>query len=554
MNTPFFKKILPHVIANIAFIAVLFIYYYPTMSGKELLQNDVVQGQSFLKEADTYVKKNGGEVLWANNSFSGMPAWVGHNTNIVSYIHTTIRGSLPGPVLAGAICFTGFYILMCVIGANAWLAFAMAAAFAFSTFNIISFEAGHINKVYDMGLMAPIVAGVWLIFQERKYILGAIVTTLFVGIHLYYGHYQISYYLFMVLFFMGVYELINAIRHKAYAHLLKSTLLVLVCAVIGVAPNVSKIYTNYVYSKNTIRGGSELKVNTGESAGLDKEYALDWSNDVSEAFTIFIPYFYGGASGETLSTGSNMYKAMVSNGVPRSDAKQYIERVPLYWGNQPFTAGPLYFGAVVVFLFVFAMFVVKDKYKWWIFGVTVFSIMMSWGKNFELLTDVLFYHMPLYNKFRSVTMALSIAQMTVPFLAGVVLVKLAKGQIEEKDFYEGLKWTLGICGGFALLFGLMGSAFFSFASEKDAAVGYPDWLLEALRADRASKFRTDSFRTLFFVLATAGLVWAWFTDKFKAQTVYMILALLVVIDIAWVDKRYLDASDFTAKRKGDELV
>lgn len=554
MNTDFFKKFLPHLIANIAFLAVLFLYYYPTLSGKEIVQNDVVQAKGFSKEADTYIKKNGGEVLWTNNSFSGMPVWVGHTTNYVAGVHAVLRASLPTPVLLGWICFVGFYVLMVVVGANAWLSFAMSAGFAFSTFNIISFEAGHLNKVYDMGLMAPVLAGVWLIFQQRKYIVGALVTTFFLGLQIFYGHYQITYYLFIVLLFMGLYELVVAIRSKAYTHFAKATVLVVVCAIVAVGPNISKMWTNYVYSKNTIRGGSELKAESKDNAGLDKDYALSWSNAVSETFTIFIPYFYGGASGEKLSTGSNMFKTMVANGVPRNDAKQYIERVPLYWGDQPFTAGPLYFGAIMIFLFVMALFVIKDNYKWWILAATVFSIMMSWGRNFDLLTDFLFYNVPLYNKFRSVTMALCIAQMTVPFLAGLLLVKLAKGEVEQKDFYKGLKWTLGICGGLALIFGLMGGAFFSFTAPKDASIGYPDWLIEALHADRASKFRTDSFRTLFFVLATAGLLWAWFTDKLSPKIVYIALAFLVIVDIAWVDKRYLDASAFTKKKTNEDWV
>lgn len=249
-----------------------------------------------------------------------------------------------------------------------------------------------------------------------------------------------------------------------------------------------------------------------------------------------------------------MYKTMVQNGVPREDARQYIERVPLYWGDQPFTAGPLYFGAVIVFLFVLAMFLIKEQYKWWILGATIFSIMMSWGRNFPPLTDFLFYNMPLYNKFRSVTMALCIAQMTVPFLAGIILVKLAKGEIEESAFYKGLKWALGICGGFALMFGIMGGAFFNFTSINDAKIGYPEWLLEALYADRASKFRSDSFRTLFFVLATGGVLWAWFTNKLNVTAVYLSLVFLVLIDITWVDKRYLDASNFTKKKTNQDWV
>ncbi|MDF2456374.1 MAG: hypothetical protein K0R51_2367 [Cytophagaceae bacterium] len=554
MTTGFFKKFLPHLIANLAFIAVLFVYYHPTLSGKEIVSNDVVQAKGFSREADTYIKKNGGEVLWTNTSFSGMPVWVGHTTNYVAGVHAALRESLPTPIAIGFVCFIGFYVLMVVLGANAWLAFAMSAGFAFSTFNIISFEAGHINKVYDMGLMAPVLAGVWLIFQQRNYIVGALVTTFFLGLHIFYGHYQITYYLLIVLLFMGLYEFIMAIINKTYVHFAKATALVVICAIIAVAPNVSKMWTNYVYSKQTMRGGSELKAESKDNTGLDKVYALRWSSAKMESFTMFIPYFYGGASNEKLGAGSNFYKTLVANGVPRVEAKSYAEQVPLYWGDQPGTAGPLYFGAIIVFLFVLAMFVIKDQYKWWILAATLFSIVMSWGRNFETVTDFLFYNVPLYNKFRSVTMALCIAQMTVPFLGGILLVKLAKGEVEKADFYKGLKWALGICGGLALIFGLMGGAFFDFYGASDSETGYPEWLLEALRADRASKFRTDSFRTLFFVLAAAGLLWAWFTDKLNATTTYIVLALLVIIDIAWVDKRYLEASDFKKKKTDENWV
>lgn len=554
MNTSFFKKLIPHLIANLAFIAVLFVYYYPSLSGKTLVQNDVVQSKGFSKEAEDYAEKTGEDVLWTNSSFSGMPIWVGHKTNYVNYIHQVIRAVLPPEVLVGWLGFIGFYVLMSVVGANVWLAFSMSAAFVFSTFNIISFEAGHINKVYDMALMAPVLAGVWLVYRNKQYVLGAFVTTLFLALQIFYGHYQISYYLMFILVFMGIYELYQTIKEKEYSHFIKSSLLVIACAFIAVAPNSSKMWTNYEYSKNTIRGGSELSTKKTEGGGLDKDYALSWSNQKSEVLTTFIPYFYGGGSNENLSVSSETFKALVDNGVPRSDAKEYIKNIPLYWGDQPFTAGPIYFGAVVFFLFVLGMFIIKERYKWWIFAVTLFAFMMSWGKNFELLTDFLFYNMPLYNKFRSVTMAMCIAQMTFPFLAGLALVKIAKGEIEDVVFYKGLKWALGLCGGIALLFALFGGAFFNFVGPNDANMGLPDWMVDAVRLDRASKLRTDAFRSLFFVLVTAALLWAWFTDKLKAQTLYLLLAVLVIIDLAWVDKRYLTADDFEKRGKNDEWV
>jgi len=554
MNTPFLKKLLPHLVANLAFIAILFVYYYPSLSGKELVQNDVLQTKGFSKEADDYTQKTGEDVLWTNSSFSGMPIWVGHKSNFVNYVHQVLREVLPSEVLVGWLGFVGFYILMSVIGANVWLAFCMGAAFVFSTFNIISFEAGHVNKVYDMALMAPVLAGVWLIYRNKKYILGALVTTFFLSLQIFYGHYQISYYLMFVLLFMGAYELYQAIKDKAYVHFTKATLLVIVCAVIAVAPNVSKMWTNYEYSKNTIRGGSELSSKKTEGGGLDKEYALSWSNQKSEVLTTFIPYFYGGASNEDLSVGSETFKALIDNGIPRSEAKEYIKNIPLYWGDQPFTAGPIYFGAIIFFLFVLGMFIIKEQYKWWIFAVTVFAFMMSWGKNFDLLTDFLFYNMPLYNKFRSVTMAICIAQMTFPFLAGLALVKIAQGELEDRVFYKGLKWALGICGGVAIMFALFGGAFFNFVGPNDANIGLPEWMVDAVRLDRASKLRTDAFRSLFFVVSTAALLWAWFTDKMKAQAVFISLAALIILDLGWVDKRYLNADDFVKRGKNEEWV
>ena len=542
------KSIFPHLLVHVLFIGVLFIFYAPVTKGKKLSQNDVVQSGGALQEANEYTKNGDEEILWSNSSFSGMPVWRGYTANLIRYIQTSALAVLPVPVYMSYLAFLGFYILALALGANVIIAILASAAFSLTSFNIVSIEAGHINKVLAMATMAPIIAGVILVY-DKKYWIGTFVTAFFLALHIYFAHYQISYYLLITLLFYVGYKIYQVIRTKSYKEFIVGSAILIGVAIVSILPNISSIITNYEYSKSTTRGGSELTAAKKEGGGLDKEYAMSWSNGITEIFTMYIPYFNGGASGEELDQSSATYKALVSN-VDRAQAKDFIKRMPLYWGEQPFTSGPVYFGAIIVFLFTFGMFLIKDTSKWIWLAIAVFSFMMSWGKNIEWFSDLLFYHFPLYNKFRSVTMAVSITQFVFPLLACIALVKLIQPELERENAQKALVKAFAVCGGFALLMLVTGTMWFDFTSEaNDAKMQLPEWLMEAIKADRISKFRGDAIRSLFFVTAAAALVWAIIKQKMEIKYALIALTVLVVIDLFVVDKRYLNEGDFV-KVKG----
>lgn len=538
-------------LVHVLFIGVLFIFYLPITKGKKLSQNDAIQSSAALHEANEYGKKGDEEILWSNASFSGMPVWRGYSANLINYVHQGFVGVLPMPVYMGYLAFLGFYILALTLGANVIIAMLVSAAFALTSFNIVSIEAGHLNKVLAMAIMAPVIAGVILVY-DKKYWIGTFVTAFFLGLHIYYAHYQISYYLLIILFFYVGYKIYQVIRTKSYKDFILGSCILIGTAIIAILPNISSILTNYEYSKSTTRGGSELSAAKKEGGGLDKEYAMSWSNGITEIFTLYIPYFNGGASGEELDQNSATYKALASK-VDRAQAKQFIKQIPLYWGDQPFTSGPVYFGAIIIFLFVFGMFLIKDTSKWIWLAIALFSFMMSWGKNIEWFSDLLFYHVPLYNKFRSVTMAICIAQFIFPLLACMALVKVVQPDLEKETTEKALIKAFAICGGFALLMLLTGTLWFDFSSVNDENTQLPDWLLEAIKEDRISKFRADALRSLFFVTAAAALIWVIIKQKTETRYALIGLAVLVIIDLFVVDKRYLNENDFV-KSKGSVVV
>ena len=542
------KSILPHLLVHVLFIGVLIIFYAPVTKGKKLSQNDVVQSGAALQEATEYGKKGDEEILWSNSSFSGMPVWRGYGANLISYVQKAALAVLPVPVYMSYLAFLGFYILAFTLGANVIIAMLVSAAFSLTSFNIVSIEAGHVNKVLAMATMAPIIAGIILVY-DKKYWIGAFVTAFFLGLHIYFAHYQISYYLLITLLFYVGYKIYQVIREKSYKDFIIGSAILIGIAIVSILPNISSIITNYEYSKSTTRGGSELTASKKEGGGLDKEYAMSWSNGITEIFTMYIPYFNGGASGEELDQSSATYKALVAN-VDRAQAKQFIKRIPLYWGEQPFTSGPVYFGAIVIFLFTLGMFLIKDTSKWIWLAIAVFAFMMSWGKNIEWFSDLLFYHFPLYNKFRSVTMAVAIAQFVFPLIACVALVKIVQPELEREDAQKALIKAFAVCGGFALLMLATGTMWFDFVSaENDAKMQLPEWLMEAIKEDRISKFRSDAIRSLFFVIAAAALVWAIIKKKMEIRYALIGLTVLVILDLFVVDKRYLNEEDFV-KTKG----
>ncbi|MBP6871720.1 MAG: hypothetical protein KBC43_06910 [Bacteroidales bacterium] len=546
-----FKKLLPVIVALAVFFLIIIIYFYPVLEGKKLSASDMVHFKGMSKEVVDYRDKTGEEALWTNGMFGGMPAYqisVHYTQNLMTYIHRLLRLGFHLPVGMIIIYFIGFYILMRVLKINPWLSITGAIAFAFSSYFFIILEAGHTSKAYAIGYMAPVFAGIILSYRGR-WLAGGLTTAFFLALLIVSGHPQITYYLLIAMLIYGLVELIRHYREKKLPDFLKATGVLVLAALLAVLTHTASLWNVYEYSKYSIRGKTELtSEQENRTSGLDKDYATAWSYGISETMTLLIPNFHGGSSHGELSKNSETYQVLTQNRVPNAD--QIIKALPLYWGDQPFTSGPVYVGAIIVFLFVFSLIYLKGPLKWWGIAVTVLSIMLAWGKNFMPLTDFFLDYVPLYNKFRAVSMTLVIAELSIPLLALVALDQLLKDPAKEKAV-KSLFMALYIVGGLLVFFLLLGTSLFSFSSPNDASQGIPDWLMPALESDRKALFRNDVVRSLIFVLLAFGLLWAYLKGKAKLAYVLALLPLFVIVDMWPVNKRYLNNDDFIKKNKVD---
>lgn len=547
-----------HILAIGLFLALVLIYFSPSVfQGKVIRQGDMEKYKGMVEEMIRYGKsgqnKDKEVVAWSGSMFSGMPTY----TTTVMYAPRNYVGYLEKPMkwidnyggsilLVSLICF---YVLMCVLGVNFWLAIAGSIAFAFASYNLIIIEAGHITKAYVIGYMPLVVAGIFLLFRNKLF-MGAALTTLGITFSLLNNHIQITYYLALFCFILYLGFLFIEIREKQYRKLLKITGILLVCVIVGVLPNGKNLYSNMEMSKESLRGPTELTHETTQSgekisSGLDIDYAFAWSYGKAETFTLMIPDFYGGASGGELDKSSELYQSLKARGAQVGESV----RSYTYWGDQPFTSGPVYFGAIVCFLFVLGMFVIRHPLKWWIFGGTVFFIFLSWGRNFAAVNEFLFHYLPLYNKFRTPSMALVIPGLTFPLVAMWGLKEIVQQKVEKAYLKKSLYYAAGLTGGFCLLFALLPGMFLDFVSPLDVNYQLPDWYYKALVADRQSLLRADAFRSFVFILLGAVLV-NWFRvtkDKVKTGK-YMLMGLtaLILVDLWGVDKRYLNDENFVS--------
>jgi hypothetical protein len=559
-KTPTLQKFYPYISAVIIFLLISLFYCTPVFQGKVVFQSDVLQAVGMQKEMKDYHDKTGDYTLWTNSMFSGMPAYqIGKpgvpNYNIFGPIGKFLRFNLPAySVDIIFLYLLGFFILLLVLEISPLLAIAGSIAFAFTSYNFIIIIAGHVNKALVIGFIPIVLAGVILIYK-RKYLLGCFLTIIGFGVHLLFNHVQMTYYMMICLLVYVIVELIYSIKNKEIKVFFISSAIAAGSFLIALIPNISSLLTTYEYSKDTIRGKSELKQNNAkQSSGLDKDYAYSWSYGKMETFTLMIPNFKGGASGSKLSENSATYKTLIDHNYPRENAKEFISQVPTYWGNQDGgTSGPVYFGAIICFLFVLGLYLVDRKYTWWIVSISTLSILLSWGSHFEWFSDLFFYYFPMYNKFRAVSSILVIPSVLFPLLAFLGLKNIMDGKTNKPELIKYLKNAFYITGGITLFFLVIGPGLFDFKAIGDAqmtASGYPDWLLNAFVKDRISLFRKDAFRSLIFISLSAGLIWFYIKGQLKAHFFIIGLALLIIIDIWSVDKRYLNDSDFQNKRVG----
>jgi hypothetical protein len=355
----------------------------------------------------------------------------------------------------------------------------------------------------------------------------------------------------MMVVLYGVFELIQAIKEKKVPSFIKTGLVLIFAALLAIGANIEKIWTTYEYGEYSTRSQSELTIDGNQdnkTTGLNKDYATSWSYGIMETFNLMIPNFMGGASGSELSTDSETYRVLKQNRVP--NAKNVIKRMPTYWGAQPFTSGPVYIGAVMCFLFALGAFLVKGRLKWWLLSCTLLSFALAWGNNMMWLTDIFLDYVPGYNKFRTVSMILVIAELAIPILGFLAIKEVLSEKINKENLKNSLKYALGITGGLCVLFAVVGPSMFDFISRGDAQ--YPEFLVSALEMDRAVLLRSDSLRSLIFILLTAASIYLYTSKKIKPVMFAVTLAILVLADMIPVNKRYLNSDDFVKARKMEQ--
>lgn len=553
------QQILPHVFAIVCFLAVTFVYFSPMLEGKVLPQSDVQQYKGMSKELSDYYYNEGESSAWTGSMFSGMPAYQigvwGGSPNFLDYLEMPVKAL--GSSSAGAV-FTGMlmaYILFCIMGIGFLPAVLGAIAYSLSSYNIIILDAGHVTKAWCIAYMPLVIAGMAAAFK-RKYLLNGLLMGLGLALQIKNNHLQVTYYTAILCAFLYIGLLINDIIKKNLAGFAKATGALAAGVIIAVLCNLGNIYANYEMSKESTRGQSELSKPTNsekQSSGLDKDYAFAWSYGKAETLSLLVPDINGGASGGWLSPNSNLYKAIQTN-APQAQLEAKGIQAQTYWGDQPFTSGPVYFGAIICFLFVLGMFVIKSPIKWVLLASTIFFIFLSWGHNFEGFNDWFFYHFPMYNKFRAVSTALVIPALTMIIVAVWGLKEFLEETEEKKKLQQSLCISFGITAGISLLLWIAPGIFgLSFSSENDQQwmTQVPDWYYTALIADRKDLLSSDAIRSFFFILLAGATLLATLKMKGNKQQVafYATLGLivLVLIDLWNVDKRYLDNDKFQSK-------
>lgn len=551
------KSILPHLVAVVVFIVVSFAYFSPLLEGKRIQQSDIVQFTGMSKEIVDYRNETGEEALWTNRMFGGMPAYlisVVYHKNLFRSVDQLLCLQFPVPARFLFLSLIGFYILLLAFGTDPWLSMTGALAFGFSTYFFIIGGVGHNSKAHAMAYMAPVIAGIFLTFRGKIW-WGAAITGFFLALQILAGHPQITYYTAMAVLILGIVYFIDALKQKKHLSFLSSTLVLLVAAMLAVGSNITGLLLTIEYGKYSTRGKSELtKEQAIKTSGLDKDYILnDYSYGIKESMNLLIPNFLGGKSVGPLNEKSETYQ-VVSRQNPQY-ARQFINALPLYWGNQRYTAGPVYIGAVVIFLFVLGLFLVKGPVRWWVIAVTLLSLALAWGQNLRFLSELFIDYFPGYNKFRTVSMILVIAQLTIPVLGILAVKEILEMKIPRKEIWKALKWSAGIVGGICLFFAIFPGWLLSFRGPVDeqlVAGGWPDFLLDALRDDRKSLLQRDAFRSFVFVVLASGLIVAFVSEKLSKTLLYISVAGLILFDLWPVNRRYLDNDHFVSAREARE--
>ncbi|MGZ4097776.1 MAG: YfhO family protein [Bacteroidia bacterium] len=602
-----YKNYYPHAIAVVIFAIITLIYFKPLLSGKELRQDDIARHKGMSKEIADYRNTHHSEPLWTNSMFGGMPAYqisTIYPGNWIGKLDNAFKLFIPLPAGYVFLYFLGFFILLLCLDVDPWLALIGSIAYGLSSYFLIILEAGHNSKANALGYLPALLGGIILLFKGRHW-LGLAITSLFTAMELNANHVQISYYGYILIAFIIAGYFITALNQKQLASFAKAFAFFIIASIAGILPNAGNLMTTNEYGKYSTRGKSELTINynsikaarskavglDGSSAqpaamgnpvdeaakeryakntttGLDKDYITMWSYGVGETFTFLIPDFKGGASAAIGNADPNSLKKV------NADYRQQVAGSNAYFGDQSFTSGPVYIGAIVILLAFIGMFVIKSSLKWPLFFGTLLTMALAWGNNFMALSEFFIDHVPGYNKFRAVSMLMVIAELTIPLLAVLAVNDLLK----YKNWNETVRLRLlkkdvslkkiiiisaSVVGGFCLLCYLAPDMVNNFQAKgedyqiareyvkagatEDQAQTEATQLLTQIEVARKAIFKSDALRSLIFILFGMGTLFLYFTNKIKKELFFAALGLFITIDLWTVDTRYLNDKSFVTK-------
>ena len=552
-----FKQIIPHIVSLSLFVVVALMYFNPVLNGKKISQSDITQHIGMAKEVNDFRKATSEEPYWAESAFSGMPTYpIGtyFPNDYITSLDRFIR-FLPRPADYLFLYFLSFYILLLAFKVDWKIAIVGSLAFGFSTYLIIIFGAGHNSKAHAIAYMPLVLAGIVFIFKKR-YLLGFIVTSIATALEIKANHPQMTYYLLFAILILGVVELIDAIKKNKTKQFVTQSSIIIVAMLLAVGVNSSRLLATKEYADVSTRGKTDLTINPDGNkkevtTGLSKEYITQFSYGKAETFNLFVPRYMGGGTVESLDEKSNTYQ-YVSSIAGSKQADGFTKQVYTYWGDQLIVEAPAYIGAVMLFLFFLGVYILKGKYKYWLVASSVFAILMSWGKNFQFLTNFFIDYVPLYNKFRAVSSFQVIAELCIPLLGFLAVREFFFSKIEKKQKQIALKKALYSSVGLIVVGLLYALGFSTFEGIRDASYSEYEGLLDAVKADRLSMLYSDSFRSIILIGVGFVVLWLFLKQQLKYTTSIIAFAVLILFDLVQVNLRYVNGDDFKEARAIDK--
>ncbi len=553
----FSNNLVRHFFVFLIFSIISVIYFSPVLQGKKLYQHDIAQHVGMARQINDYRINHGREIRWTDTAFGGMPTYqIGalYDYNYVKKIDRLFR-FLPRPADYLFLYLCCFYLLMFTLTGDSGISFLGALAFGFSTYLIIIIGAGHNSKAHAIAYMPLVLSGILLVFKKR-FLFGFLVTSIALSLQIGANHYQMTFYLMILVIVLGICNLIDAIYRKQLRSFFLSILVLIPAVAVAVGMNSSSILATQEYVEYSTRGSSDLTISpegtfVKNSSGLSNDDITRWSYGIVESFNLLIPNFMGGKNFESLDKTSETYKVLLKQGASKSQASSIVKTsIPTYWGEQPGVSGPAYIGASVLFLFFLALFLVKGKMKWWLLVGSILALLLSYGKNFNLLTNFFIEYFPLYNKFRAITSIQVIAELCVPILGILGLKQIFDFSIDNVTKLKALKYAFIFLAGIILFFLLFKSEVLDFSTLRDMEYEKSNGsdLMEALKADRKKLFTSDSLRSLALISVCAGILLLYLKSKLTKNVSMIALAIVILFDLVIIDKRYVSISDFHPAR------